>query len=69
MTEVNVSATLGMSATVEEMFVTVEEMYAKLHTFPPLSQTVLLKISATVEKLNNYVLEMLRVEIYIHKSS
>ena len=29
----------------------------------------LLNISATVEQLNNYVLEMLRVEIYIHKSS
>ena len=33
MTEVNVSATLGMSATVEEMSVTVEEMYATAEHF------------------------------------
>ena len=59
MTEVNVSTSMEeMTATVEEMTATVEEM----------SMTVE-EMSATVEKLKKYVLENLRVEIFIHNSA
>ena len=57
MTELNVSVIVQMSTTVEEMSATLEEMYVTQE-----------EMSTTVKEIE-YVLENLRVEVFIHNSA